>query len=70
MEPIGPRFGSALSPVSGIAFAGLRDTGQKNSPTRCGTRWRNQVVSAKLPVGRLWGKCYLLAPDRHCPIAA
>src|SRR3954465_1200199 len=44
--------------------------GRNRKTRRRGTRWRNQVVSAKLPVGRLWGKCYLFAPDRHCPTAA
>src|SRR5207342_1406023 len=60
--------GTDRSPLWFRPSPGLGDTEQKNSPTRCGTRWRNQVVSAKLPVGRLWGKCYLFAPDCHCPI--
>src|SRR6187551_2055124 len=62
--------GTDRSPLWFRASAGFGDTGPKNSPIWYGTRWRNQVVSARLPVGRLWGQCYLFVPDRHRPIAA
>src|SRR5262245_40677109 len=57
--------GTDRSPLWFRASLGPGDAGQTRADPA-----RNPLASARLPVGRLWGECYLFATDSHCPIAA